>query len=61
MTFITERLAKGSAVDHPLLGQVEKTIEMCDKFNLIAVRYCSLAEAVETETNEEVAIEETDK
>jgi hypothetical protein len=61
LTFITERLAKGSTVDHPLLSQVEKTIEMCKEYNHIAVSYCLPAEVIETEVSDDMPIEETDK
>lgn len=40
LAFITERLAKGSTVDHPLLGQVEKAMEMCKEFQFIMRTYC---------------------
>lgn len=52
---ITSRLAKGSTVDHPLLDQVGKTIEMCKDFNHISVSYCP-AEQSEPDTSEEVTV-----
>jgi len=52
LAFITERLAKGSTVDHPLLGQVEKALEMCKEFHFIMKMYC-MAENIDRQDSGE--------
>jgi hypothetical protein len=61
LAFITERLAKGSTVDHPLLGQVEKAMEMCKEFQFIMRTYCTTEDVGMQDRGEELRNETADE